>query len=865
MTRQAAILFLILATIAPTRAAEPEPIDGKLLDTFTARNIGPANMSGRVTAIAVLADRPATMYVAAASGGVWKTTNAGTTWTPVFDEQPVSSIGDVAVAPSNPDVVWVGTGEANARNSVSWGDGVYKSTDAGKTWTNMGLKDTQHIGRIVIHPKGPDTVYVAAVGHLWASNRQRGVFKTTDGGKTWDKVLYLNDETGAIDLAMDPSDPDVLYATAYRVRRGPFDGGNPATLYGKDAGLYKTIDGGKAWVKLANGLPEIAYGRCGISIYRKDPRIVYAIIQTEKTDIRVTAGQPPKASAVVETGGVFRSEDGGESWVKVNDLCPRPFYFGQIRVDPTNDQRVYVFGVPLFLSTDGGKTFHDDGGPGVHSDQHALWIDPKDSDHMVVGCDGGLFVSRDKGKAWEHSLNLPIAQFYGIAVDMRKPYRVYGGLQDNGSWAGASATRNPEGITIADWSRILGADGFQCQVDTHEADVVYAETQYGGLTRVNVRSGDNASIRPRPAREEPEYRFNWNAPMLLSSHNPRIVYFGGNHVFRSLNRGDKWETLSKDLTQGKPGPSSEFGHTITTLAESPVKAGVLWAGTDDGRLHVTRNGGGDWTELTEKIPDLPSDRWISRIECSHFEPGTAYVAIDRHRNDDRKPYLFKTTDHGATWASITGDLPDEGPVRVIREDLQNKSLLFAGTEFGLYVSLNDGVNWQRFKNGLPAVAVHDLVIHPRDRELVIGTHGRGIYVVDVAPLEHWPTKLLDAPAHLFDVKPATLFQYHGSRGLNGGKNFAAPNPAFGATITYYLREKPLTPVRLSIVDAVGNVIATLNGAQEAGLHRAVWNLRANAEAGPMRSIPPVTPGDYAVKLELGDQTWSKKVRVEADE
>jgi photosystem II stability/assembly factor-like uncharacterized protein len=708
-------------------------------------------------------------------------------------------------------------------------------------------------------------VYVAALGHLWAPNRERGVFKTTDGGKTWDKVMYLDEETGFIDLAMNPSDPEELFAAAYRVQRGPFDGGNPATMYGKDAGLYKTSDGGKTWGKLSKGLPESAYGRCGISIYRKDPRIVYAVIQTEKTDIKVTAGQPAKASDVVETGGVFRSEDGGDSWVKVNDLCPRPFYFGQIRVDPADDQRVYVFGVPLFLSTDGGKTFRDDGGPRVHSDQHALWIDPQNSEHMVVGCDGGVFVSRDKGKTWEHMLNLPIAQFYGIAVDMRKPYRVYGGLQDNGSWGGASATHNPEGITLADWSRVLGADGFQCQVDSHDADIVYAETQYGGLTRINVRSGDNAAIRPRSAKEDPEYRFNWNSPMLLSPHNPRIVYFGGNHVFRSLNRGDKWEALSKDLTLGKPGPSSEFGHTLTALAESPVKAGVLWAGTDDGRLHVTRNGGGDWIEVGEKIPDLPSERWISRVECSHFEPGTSYVAIDRHRNDDRKPYLFKVTDYGVTWVSITGDLPAEGPVRVVREDLQNKQLLFAGTEFGLYVSLNGGVNWQRLKTGLPTVAVHDLVIHPRDRDLVIGTHGRGIYVLDVAPLENWPAKLLDAPAHLFDVKPATLFQYHGSRGLGSGKNYAAPNPAYGATITYYLREKPVTPVRLTIVDAVGNVVATLNAAQEAGLHRAIWNLRGTAESGPLRSVPSVTPGDYAVKLEIGDSTWSKKVRVEADE
>jgi photosystem II stability/assembly factor-like uncharacterized protein len=869
MNRTAAVsaflLLLLLSLVAwplppagPPPRAEEQPSLASLLDALVARPLGPANMGGRIADIAVVENRPGTIYLAAASGGLWKTGNNGTTWAPVFDNQPTVSLGAVAVAPSNPDIVWAGTGEANARNSVSWGDGVYKSTDSGQTWQNMGLKDSEHIGRIRIHPKNPDVVYVAALGHLWGPNPQRGLYKTTDGGKTWQRSLFLNEDTGCIDLAIHPDEPDTLYAAAYRVRRGPFAGGNPAVQTGPEAGLYKTTDGGKTWQRLTRGLPDRPLGRCGLDVYRKDPRIVYAVIQTDKTTlVRETEwGQPAKTSSQADSGGVFRSEDGGQSWVKVNDLCPRPFYFSLIRVDPRDPDRVYVGGLNLHVSRDGGKTFSKDGGRGMHADHHALWIDPNDSTHLIAGNDGGLYFSYDRGSNWEAIRNMPLGQFYGVAVDMRKPYWVYGGLQDNGSWGGPSATRSAEGITASDWTHILGADGFQCQADPADADTVYAETQYGGLARLNVRTGAARDIQPKAAERTPAYRFNWSAPVLLSPHNPRTVYFGGNHLFRSVNRGDTWEVISPDLTHGGPGPSPDQGHTITTIAQSPMSAGVLWAGTDDGRVQVTRNGGLTWTDVGDRVPGVPVTRWITRIEASRFAEGTAYLAIDRHRHDDRRPYVFRTLDYGASWQNVTKNLPAEGPVHVIREDPRNRDLLFVGTEFGLFASLDAGSSWQRLKAGLPTVAVHDLVIHPRDRDLVIGTHGRSVYVLDVSPLEELTPRQLTEAAYLCDVKPATRFRHRGARELGSSKVYGAPNPPSGAGIWYYLKEKPQT-LHIVITDAQGSPVASVTAAEEPGLHRVSWDLRTRTGGVPA--------GDYLVRLEVGDRTVVKKLHVDAED
>jgi photosystem II stability/assembly factor-like uncharacterized protein len=768
------------------------------------------------------------------------------------------------VAPSDPDVVWVGTGEANPRNSVSWGSGVCRSGDGGKTWQHRGLDDTHHIGRVVVHPRRPDTLYVAALGHLWGPNRQRGVFKTEDGGRTWRHVLAPAADTGCVDLVMAPDDPETLYAAAWRVRRDGFAGGNPAVQFGPAAGLYRTRDGGRTWERLSAGLPRRPLGRCGLAVSHSDPAVLYAVVQSDLTDVRKVPGQAAGDSGDPDTGGVFRSADRGETWAKVNDLCPRPFYFGQVRVAPHNARRVYVLGLALHVSTDGGRTFRPDGARDAHADHHALWIDPADPDHLLLGGDGGLWYSYDRGQAWEHVRNLPLAQFYGIALDRRKPYRVYGGLQDNGTWGGPSRTRRREGITAADWTRLLSADGFRCAVDPSDSETVYAEFQYGGLRRVNVRTGAEIDVRPRRAASAPAWRFNWSAPLLLSPHDARTVYFGGNVLFRSADRGDRWRVVSPDLTRGGPGPSAHTGHTLSAVAESPLRPGLLYAGSDDGRVHATRDGGLSWADVSARVSGVPAERWVTHLECSPFAEGTAYLALDRHRQDDRAPYLFKTDDYGETWRSLSAGLPPEGPVHVVRADARRRGLLFAGTEFGLFFSPDDGATWQALRHGLPPAPVRDLVIHPRDRELVIATHGRGLFVLDVAPLEEMTAAVLASPAHLFDVKPAMAFHYRGARGLRPGKNYLAPNPPFGAAIYYALRARPDGPLRLTVLDARGRVVAELPAASEPGLHRAQWGLRPGP-AGGADAEGFVPPGEYAVQLQAGGKVWTKRLRVEAEE
>jgi photosystem II stability/assembly factor-like uncharacterized protein len=864
--RGSALALALLAACAA--GAEPVRLPPSFVSRFVARPLGPANMGGRVTDVAVVENRPTTMYVASASGGLWKTVNYGTTWQPVFEREATISLGAVAIAPTDPNIVWVGTGEANARNSVSWGDGVYRSLDGGKSWKNCGLRDTKHIGRIVIHPRDPKIVYVAALGHVWAANKERGLFKTTDGGKTWKHVLALDADTGCIDAALDPSDPETLYAAAYRVRRNAFSGPNPIEQFGPRAGLYRSRDGGKTWTRLTKGLPKRPLGRCGLAVWRKDPRIVYAVVQTDRTDISGIPGQAAATSDEPETGGVFRSTDRGETWTKLNDLCPRPFYFSQIRIDPRDQRRIYVLGIPLFVSDDGGKTFRDNGARGgVHGDHHALWIDPANPDHLVLGNDGGLYLSYDRGANWENLQNLPIAQYYAIGVDQRKPYHIYGGLQDSGSWGGPSRTHRHEGITLADWVRINGGDGFYCQVDPTNPNTVYAEAQYGTLSRLNLRTGQDLSIWPRrPSKQTPRYRFNWCAPLLISAHDPRTLYFGGNHLFKSTDRGDHWKALGPDLTRGKPGGRSFQGHTITTIAQSPLKASLLYVGTDDGNVMVTRDEGGEWIDASDRVPGVPEARHVSRVECSPFDEGTAYLAIDRHRNDDRAPYLFRATDYGHHWKPLVNDLPKEGSIHVVRADPRNRNLLYVGTEFGLFASLDGGRHWQRL-GGLPTVAVHDLVIHPSARELVIATHGRGLYVLDVAPLQEMTAAVLAEPAHLFDVKPAPQFDYHGSTWLTGGKRFVAANPPYGADIYFCLKEKASGKVSLTVLNSAGKELAHLPAGSAAGLHRVHWDLRWRVGwKGDRDEEPPqAAPGTYNVRLQVGDKVLLKKLRIETEE
>ena len=854
----AVALLFVLAPLAPAQDRY-EPV----LAGLSARCIGPANMGGRIADLAVVESNPATYYVAAAGGGVWKTTDGGASFKPVFDDQPTQSIGAVAVCQGKPDVVYVVTGEANPRNSVSWGAGVFRSADGGKTWRNCGLAETHHIGRVVVHPTNPDVAYVAALGRCWGPNKERGLYNTADGGKSWQNVKYNDENTGFVDVRMDPSDPDTLYAAAWPMRRDAFSGGSPARQTGATGGLFKTTDGGKTWDRMGGGLPEkVGYGRCGLAVCAKKPNVVYAVVQTSETaGANSNTGQPvtpvgkdgkPGTPGKVEAGGVFRSDDKGKTWKKVNDLVTRPFYYGQIRVDPSDDQRVYVLGVQFFASSDGGRSF----GPiarTIHPDHHALWINPKDGQHMIVGNDGGLYTSKDRGQTWGANRDLCISQFYGVAVDTRTPYRVYGGLQDNGSWGGPVATQYEDGITQGDWRRLLGADGFQAAVDPTDPYTVYVESQFGGLNRVSLRGGPKGPqakpIRPPAPKGGIPYRFNWNAPILLSPHDSKTLYYGAQYLFKSTNRGDSWERISTDLTAApKDGPANPSGHNILAIAESPVKAGVLWVGTDDGKLWVSKDDGKNWTDVSDKILGMGRGRAIAKIECSHFTPGAAFVAVDRHRNDDFKPYLYVTLDYGETWKPFANNLPTGAVVGVVRQSSKEKFLFFAGTELGLYVSFDAGVKWYHLaKTGMPAnVRVDDLVIHPKERELVIGTHGRGIWVMDISPLEQLAESVWKADAHLFDVKPG-YFAKPIKRLMPPPPGFKAPNPPVGIPVHFMTTPKTAGKVEVTCANAAGKRVGLYLGKETPGLDKCVFDIKE--------------PGEYTITLKAGDVTQTKKVTV----
>ncbi len=848
----------------PAGAPAPKTPYRAVLDSLRARCIGPANMGGRVTDLAVVESSPDTFYVAAAGGGVWKTTDGGETLVSVFDDQPTQCVGAVAVCQGKPEVVYAGTGEANPRNSVSWGKGVYRSTDGGKTWKACGLANTHHIGRVVVHPTDPDTAYVAAVGHFWGPNPERGLYKTTDGGKTWEHSLKVDDNTGVIDAAMDPADPKTLYAAAWGVRRDAFSGGNPAKQTSPTGGLFKSTDAGKTWDQMTGGLPERAYGRCGISVSRKDPNVVYAVVQTDKTKALTNTGQVAKEGGPADDGGVFRSADKGKTWEVLNQLVPRAFYYGQIRTDPTDLMRVYVLGTGFHLSTDGGKNFHTAAAVGAHSDMHALWVNPKDANHLILGTDGGLYVSKNQGKNWAMKRGLVISQFYGVAVDTRTPYRVYGGLQDNGSWSGPVATPFPDGITPADWKRFGGADGFQVAVDRDDPDTLYYEIQFGGLNRVNLKAGKgdtHKKIRPGPVSDRPmpgqppqaagPNRFNWNAPFFLSPHDTKVIYFGSQYVWRSSNRGDTWTKMSPDLSRVKGGAVN--GRTILSLAESPVKGLMLWAGTDDGNIWVSKVMRGTWTEVGKNIEDIPAERAISKIECDHTDKDTAYVAIDRHRNNDMSPYIVKTTDAGQSWELISKGLPPGAVVGVVRQSSKNPKLLFAGTELGLYATPDGGQTWHHLnKTGLPAnVRIDDLVIHPRERELVIGTHGRGIWVMDIAPLEQLTEEVLASPVHLFDVKPTVELKERPrpapAKGAEqAGKAFVDANPPAGVPVSFYVG-KANQKADVSLVGADGKTVGTKS--------------IAAPTVGVYTTAIPAPPGEYTVTLKAGTVTRTGKALV----
>jgi len=869
-------IALLLCSVAFAQKAD-------MLKNLKFREIGPANMGGRVDDFAVVESNTNIVYAGLASGGVWKTVDSGISWKPVFDEQSLSSIGDVTVSQSEPDVVWVGTGEANNRQSSSWGNGVYKSADGGKSWTNMGLKDTHHIGRIVIHPSNANIVYVAAQGHLWGPNEERGVFKTTDGGKTWAKVLYIDPDTGVNDIAMDPLNPDTLYASAYQRRRTSFgfNGGGPGSA------IYRTTDGGATWKKLTTGLPKTNMGRIALDVYRRNPNVVYALVESEDA-------------------GIYRSDDKGEKWTKMSNTNPRPMYFSQVRIDPNNDQRIWVAGVNMAYSEDGGKTFSMNRVTRIHVDFHAIWIDPANSNNMIVGCDGGIHFSRDAGKSWDAREQIAIGQFYEIAYDMAKPYKVCGGLQDNSSWCGPSATTNQRGITNEDWYTIQGGDGFYAQVDPEEPWIVYGESQDGNIVRRDLRTFEARSIRPREDDDKmARYRFQWNTPVVISKFDRKTLYYGGNFVFKSTDQGDNWTRISPDLTSGVDRKTlSIMGKKvedrtmlsrndgvasfpcITTLSESPTRAGILWAGTDDGNLQVSRDGE-TWKNVTANVPGVPKGTYVSRVLSSAYDPGTAYVAFDGHRGDDFNIYLFKTTDYGEHWKSITNGIPkNQGTLHTIREHPRNRDLLFAGGEFGLYVSFDRGDNWQELKNNLPRVPVDDIAIHPRDNDLILATHGRSVWILDsISSLEQMNANTAASALTAFDVRPAIMWRMAHKRDFDAHDVFVGQNPPEGAIIDFWAKNKPdVKDVKIAILDASGSQIATVKPASvDEGVNRVIWNLRADRPVPPTQQEiaqaeraaaaggqpqnlggPFVDPGGYTVEISIGSNKASKRFTVEED-
>ena len=1128
----------------PADKVTPTLVAGTIPDDYTKkmtwRSIGPANMGGRVTALAVVESDPSTYFVASASGGLLKTTNNGTTFKHLFDKEATVSIGDVAVAPSDPKTVWVGTGENNPRNSVSYGDGVYKSTDGGETWANMGLKKSFCTGKIIIHPKDPNTVYVGSMGRIYGPNEERGLFKTTDGGKTWSKVLYIDNKTGVIDMRMDPTDPNTLIVATWEMKRDEFDCEfgpssswptpdqyGPAVTHAAGSGIHRTTDAGKTWKKLTDpaansGLPTVKLGRVGLDYSHKTKGLIYAVIDTEKvgtgrkattvyagvasedekgvglkvtdvyddgpakaaglkagdvilkmddkkiadydaftaflaekkagdvvkvtvkrggkdakdaketvlemklaprpgtedttpkgkggggqgkgggkggqggggqagsmlmpgftpavalegpvkvasvpkdgpaekagvkagmevvaidgkevagfreflTELRVgaraenprqagdkvkvkfrqdkkdivvelamvttevqmqfggggrgvaPAGKPHLMDNTVggqrpnvqdqqgkdgfQTGGVYASKDNGTTWKRVNSLNPRPFYFSQVRVDPTDDNTIYVLGdTTLWKSTNGGERFSAAPAREVHPDHHALWISPKDGRHMIIGCDGGFCVTYDRGAVWDYVNVVALGQFYHVAVDNRKPYRVYGGLQDNGSWGGPSHVFRPTGPTNDDWNFLNGGDGFVCRVDPTDPDLVYFESQGGAIGRRNLRTGERGFSRPSPVKQGEQLRWNWNTPFILSSHNPSIFYSGAQYVFRSVNKGTTLKAISPELTRTMAG-------SMTAIAESPRNADVLWAGTDDGNVWVTKDGGAKWTNVADKFKaaGLPGPRWVASIEPSRTKEGRCYVAFDAHRSDDDKPYLFKSEDYGETWTAITANLPAFGSTRVLREDYVNPDLLYCGTEFGIWASVNQGKSWTQLKANLPTVAVHEVAQPTTANEIVIATHGRSVWIMDVSTLRQMNADNLKAAATLFPPGNATRWRpadrQDSPYSINVRKFFGT-NPARGAIIDYALTA-PAKEVSVAIIDVTGKKVREFrSAAATVGMHRLEWNLSSGGGGGfggpggggrgGFGGGASVPAGGYRVVLTVDGKEFAQPLVVEND-
>ena len=856
-------------------------VDSETISGLGARNIGSAAMSGRVSALAAVHEGSRlTIYVGAASGGVWKSENGGTTYKPVFDRQDVQSIGAITVDPTNPKVIWVGTGESWTRNSVSIGDGIYKSTDGGDNWTNMGLRESERIAKILVDPSDPNTVYACVPGKLWSDSEDRGVYKTTNGGQSWTKILKGgNASTGCSMMSMDPKSPKTIYAGMWDFRRQGWtfrSGGNGETAP-SGSGLFKSTDGGATWSDLnessARGLPSKPWGRIAVTVAPSNPNVVYAFIEAA----------PPK-------NALYRSDDGGKTWEmrdRSQSMIWRPFYFANLIVDPKNENRVFKPDGPLIVSNDGGRSFSGISG-GAHGDFHDVWIDPENTDRVITGDDGGVWYSYDGGNKWWKADNLPISQFYHVSLDNDRPYHVYGGLQDNSSWIGDS--EYPGGITNSRWENMYGGDGFWMFADPTDQNYVYAEAQGGEIGRINRKTHESRWIKPLPRYNEKKLRFNWNTPIQVSPTRNGTVYIGSQYLFRTRDFGQTWDRISPDLTTNDPSKQlqeqsggvtvdnsyAEMHTTIYAIAESPKDPNVIWAGTDDGNLQVTRDGGKSWTNVIGNISGLPKSPWVSYVDAGHFGAGTVFATFDFHNFGDMRPYAYMSTDYGRTWKSlIPAGSPVRGYAHVIRQDLVNPNLLFLGTEFGLWISVDGGAQWSRYKGGdFPAVAVRDLAIQPRDNDLVVATHGRGMWIIDdITPLRELTPSTLAQDVVLMKSRPTVqkLLSYGGWS--NGDAKFVGPNSSDDAVITYYLKKRHIFgDMKIEVLDSANKVVATVPTGMRRGLSRVTWGMRlppprvppaASAAFGATLG-PRVLPGRYTVRMTNDNKVYTMPLEVSSD-
>ena len=888
----AAILLVSPASLAGQELASAQ------LDGLRFRTVGPATMSGRIVDLAVVEADLDVFYIATSTGGVWKTEDRGINLTPVFEREQTHSVGAIAVHQADTNVVWVGTGERASRQSSSWGDGIYRSTDGGETWRNVGLRDSKHIGRIVLHPEDSRVAYVAAMGHLWGPNEERGLYVTRDGGETWERTLHVDENTGVVDVAMDPNDPSIMYAASYQRRRRPFGfhGGGPGSA------LWKSVDGGATWTALtnaglSNGLPEGDIGRIGISIFRSDPRIVY---------VSVEQGERYNASTAYEQrgAGIYRSEDRGETWEFMSDWNPRPMYASQILVDPSDDQRIYMVNAYSW-SDDGGRNFTVPP-QSLHGDDRLVWVNPNDSDHVMKADDGGLGISYDRGVTWLYISDLPVSQYYRVSYDMRDPYWLYGGLQDNGSWGGPNQTFRSEGVINADWIRYGGGDGFLNLVDTTSNKWLYVESQYLGLSRVNLETDERVTIRPGdsigaigprrnwrtwPDPDAPDERLgnamapaNWDGPFIISPHSATTIYAGTDVLWRSRDRGESWENLGNLTSQVDrqtlaimdQEPDSfvlslddgiPYYPTLSAIAESPLRPGVLYVGTDDGQFHVSMDAGQTFEEVSGRMPGLPTHTWVNDIEVSRHVPGRVYASINNYRNDDYANYVYRSDDYGQSWVSLEGDLPADRVVRVIREDLGNPDVLYLGTEFGLWYSANGGSNWIEVRSNLPMLAVNDIRIHPREKDLILGTHGRGIWILDQgSALSELTASVMRSPLHAFSTLPGRQIRYRAQLAHRGDVFYEGENPPAGGIIDYWSSSAD-DDVNVQVRDAAGRTVAAWSDSATVGVNRTIWDLRHHhpdaADArGP--SGPLVVPGVYAVEISASGNTTATTIEVQED-